>query len=122
MSKIKKTFFATLLVAILALSACAADSPANDGDITIGIIQMMEHPALDLIRTSFLEEMTNLGYTNVVFDHRNGTGDMGSLTTISQIFVGNDVDLIVAIATPAAQAAAAATSTIPIVFSGVTDP
>lgn len=115
----------TVLIAVGLLTACNAGegSSSSDGDFTIGIIQMMEHPSLDLIRESFLEEMYALGYTNVDFDHRTGTGaDMTVLTTIAQTFVGNNVDLILAIATPAAQAAAAATGDIPVVFAASTDP
>lgn len=124
-----KKFIAILMTALLTallLTACTAQQSGNSRHLTVGIIQMMEHPSLDLIRESFLEEMANLGYDDVVFDHRNGTGDMGSLTTIAQMFVGNQVDLILAIATPAAQAAAgaveAAGSDIPIIFGAVTDP
>lgn len=60
--------------------------------------------------------------SKVVIDYQNGQGDMGTLNTIAQKFVGDGVDMIVAIATPAAQAAAAATDSTPIIFSAVTDP
>jgi len=84
---------------------------------------MMEHPSLDLIRESFIEEMLALGYTDIVFDHRNGVGaDMTTLTSIAQIFVGNEVDIILAIATPAAIAAAATTDDIPVIFAAASDP
>ena len=128
----KKYLFITACIALIfaALTACSnggpAAAPSDSGtgrQITVGILQMMEHPSLDLIRESFLAEMEALGYTDVVFDHRNGVGaDMTVLTTIAQVFVGNEVDLILAIATPAAQAAAASTSDIPIVFGAITDP
>ncbi len=105
-------------------SAVDSQSPANEADkqITVGIIQMMEHPSLDTIRISFLEEMKALGYTDVNFEHKSGQGDMSSLTTIAQGFVGNKVDAVVAIATLAAQAATSTTDTIPVIFSASTDP
>ena len=130
----KKYLLAIISVLLItaALTSCNGEGetggPATvesepTGSITIGILQMMEHPSLDLIRESFLAEMEALGYTDVQFDHRNGIGaDMTALTTIAQIFVGNEVDLILAIATPAAQAAAATTSDIPVVFAAITDP
>ena len=121
---IKMYLFAALCVLLmsLTLSSCTGESRSND-QITIGIIQMMEHPSLDLIRTSFLEEMEALGYTDVVFEHRNGVGtDMTVLTSIAQTFVGNNVDLILAIATLPAQAAAAATSDIPVIFAASSNP
>ena len=117
-----KNLIITAIIAAITLTACTTQQSSNPNSITVGIIQMMEHPSLDLIRESFLEEMSNLGYDHVNFDHRNGQGDMGSLTTIAQMFVGNEVDLILAIATPAAQAAAAATSEIPVIFAASTDP
>jgi len=117
-----KKFLLAIAVMVLTLFLAACQPEQQEDQITIGIIQMMEHPSLDLIRDSFLEEMENLGYTDIIFDHRNGQGDMGSLTTIAQMFVGNEVDLILAIATPAAQAAAAATSDIPVIFAASTDP
>lgn len=119
----KKYLFALcILAALVTFTSCTGESGASN-QTTIGIIQMMEHPSLDLIRVSFLAEMEALGYTDVVFDHRNGIGaDMTALTSIAQTFVGNNVDLILAIATPAAQAAAATTSDIPIVFAAITNP
>lgn len=99
-----------------------ANESTDHSGMMVGIIQMMEHPSLDTIRTSFMAEMEALGYGDVKIDHQNGQGDMSSLTTISQGFVGNDANVIVAIATPAAQAAAGTTTKIPIVFSAATDP
>ena len=123
-NQIKRYFITVMCIVFIpfTLTSCTAGNNSDD-QITIGIIQMMEHPSLDLIRESFIAEMEALGYTNVVFDHRNGIGaDMTALTSIAQIFVGNNVDLILAIATPAAQAAAATTTDIPVIFAASTDP
>ncbi|MEG0179804.1 MAG: ABC transporter substrate-binding protein, partial [Oscillospiraceae bacterium] len=92
-----------------------------------GVIQLAQHPSLDEIYAAFEkqlnEEATKAGIT-VKIDYQNGQGDPTNINTICQKFVGDKVDAIVAIATPAAQGAAAAAegSNIPIVFSAVTDP
>jgi len=117
--------FGLLLLCILglALAACNSDSDDNGYRFTVGVIQMMDHPSLNEIREAFLDEMERLGFTDVDFDVRIGPGaDMTALTSIAQTFVGNEVDLIMSITTPATQAAANATSDIPIVFGAVSDP
>lgn len=90
----------------------------------VGIIQFVEHPSLNEIRESFTAELAVLGYdeSKIEIIYQNGQGDFSNLNSISQKLVGDGVDMIVAIATPAAQAAAAATTDIPILFSAVTDP
>ncbi|MCL2604820.1 MAG: ABC transporter substrate-binding protein [Defluviitaleaceae bacterium] len=115
--------FIIVTVCILCVFGLAACGRSEEEQTRIGILQMMEHPSLDTIRISFLEEMERLGYGDADFDHRNGQGaDMTLLTSIAQAFVGRDVDLILAIATPAGQAAAATTRDIPVVFAASTDP
>ena len=106
-----------------ASSGSAAAEPAAE-KIKIGLVQMMEHPSLDEIREAILAELAAQGYddSKVEIDYQNGQGDMNNLNTIAQKFVGDEVDMIIAIATPAAQSAAAATDSIPIIFSAVTDP
>ncbi|MBR6736505.1 MAG: ABC transporter substrate-binding protein [Oscillospiraceae bacterium] len=101
--------------------AASAAAPADDS-ITIGLIQLVEHPSLDEIRAAFEAQLKAQGYDNVVIDYQNGQNDSSTMNSICQKFVGDDVDMIVAIATPAAQSAAAATSDIPVVFAAVTDP
>ena len=139
-----KKIFAAILALSLLLTACSgasssapapssqpeaassqeAPSASSKETLKIGLVQMMEHPSLDEIREAFLAELKVQGYddSKVVIDYQNGQGDMGTLNTIAQKFVGDGVDMIVAIATPAAQAAAAATDSTPIIFSAVTDP
>ena len=105
-------------------ASSAEETSSAGGKFKVGIIQMMEHPSLDEIRTAFLDEMAALGYgeDQVEFLYQNGQNDATVMNTICQQFVGDEVDAIVAIATNAAQSAAAATSDIPIIFSAVTDP
>ena len=106
-------------------AAPAGDAAPESGKkLQIGIVQVMEHPSLDQIRTSFLDEMARLGYGDdkVDYDYQNASGDTSNLNTICQKFAGDQKDLIVAIATPSAQAAASNAPEIPLVFSAVTDP
>lgn len=93
--------------------------------LRIGITQIVDHPALNAVRDGFIDEMTKQGYIrdkDVVYDLQNAQGDMATANTIAQKFVSEGVDLILSIATPTSQAAVNATTTIPIVFSAVTDP
>jgi len=93
--------------------------------IKIGITQIVDHPALNAVRDGFIDEMTKQGYIedkDIVYDLQNAQGDMATANTIAQKFVSEGVDLILSIATPTSQAAVNATTTIPIVFSAVTDP
>ena len=107
-----------------ASSQAAGAAPADGEKLQVGIVQIMEHPSLDQIRTSFLEEMERLGYgeDKVDYDYQTASSDASLLNSICQKFAGDGKDLIVAIATPAAQSMAAATSDIPILFSAITDP
>ncbi|WP_245605582.1 ABC transporter substrate-binding protein [Thermicanus aegyptius] len=91
----------------------------------IGLTQIVEHPALDAIRQGILKGLEEHGFTegkNLVIDYQNAQNDRNNATNIAQKFVAEKVDLIIAITTPSAQAAAQATKEIPIVFSAVTDP
>lgn len=93
--------------------------------LRIGITQIVEHPALDAVRDGFIDEMTAQGYIegkDVVYDIQIAQGDIAATNTIAEKFVSEGVDLILSIATPTSQAAVNATTTIPIVFSAVTDP
>ena len=105
-------------------SAQSSSGQSTDEKLKIGVVQIMEHTSLDTIRDSFLEKMEQLGYgeDKVEYDIQNAQGEQSSLSTICKKFVGDDVDLIVAIATQTAQTAAATTSDIPVLFSAVTDP
>ena len=117
---------ATMMVAAMALTACggndAADDSADAGETyTVGIIQQLEHPALDQATKGFEDKLTELLGDKVKFDYQNAQGEQTNCTTIATKFVSNDVDLIMANATTALQAAAAATGDIPIVGTSVTD-
>lgn len=93
--------------------------------VKVGIIQIVEHPALDAARKGFLDDLAKNGYQegrNLVVEYENAQGDQGNLQTISRQLVQEKCDLILAIATPSAVAMANATSDIPILITAVTDP
>ena len=93
--------------------------------VKVGITQIVDHPALNAVRDGFIEAMAENGYIegkNISYDIENAQGDMATANTIAQKFVSEKVDVILSIATPTSQAAVNATSTIPVVFSAVTDP
>lgn len=100
--------------------------PAADGEtFKIGVIQLAEHPALDASYEGFMEGLKEAGFEdgkNLTVDYQNAQGDQSNCLTIAEKFVNDGVDLILAIATPAAQAAASKTTEIPILVTAVTDP
>lgn len=90
----------------------------------IGIIQYVEHSALDAAREGFVAALADNGYIDgetVTIDVQNAQADQSNLATISDRFVSNNLDLILAIATPATQAIAGKTTEIPILGTAVTD-
>ena len=107
-----------------ATEAPAAEAaPAAEGTVyNVGIIQLVTHDALDAATQGFQDALVaELGEGNVVFDLQNAAGDSNTCATIVNSFVSNEVDLIMANATPALQAAAAATAEIPILGTSVTE-
>lgn len=118
----KKAVILLLCVALLlvAFTGCA---PKKTEKIKIGLIQPMEHTSLNQIREAILAELDALGLSEQIeIDYKNAQGDATNITTIINQFVGDKVDYILPIATGPAQAAAAATQTIPIVFAAVSYP
>ena len=107
-------------------SASEAPTPAADGEvINIGVIQLMEHVALDAAYQGFVDGLAEAGYVdgqNISIDFQNAQGEQANCQTIADKFVSDNVDLVLAIATPAAQAMANATQDIPILVTAVTDP
>lgn len=93
--------------------------------ITVGINQLVEHPSLDASREGFIQAFLDNGYTegeNITFDVQNAQGEQPNATSIANKFASDGVDLILAIATPAAQATAQAVTDIPILITAVTEP
>ena len=135
-----KKLLALTLAALMALSlaACGGQSstasagstqktetsePAETAQsFTIGICQLVQHPALDAATQGFKDAVVEaLGEANVTFQEQNASGDSATCSTICGQFVTDGVDLIMANATPALQAASAATGSIPILGTSVTE-
>lgn len=125
----------SIMLIILGLIGCGtASTPQSSTSsagsdnlkpIKIGIVQIVEHPALDAARQGFLDSLKAGGYVegkNLTVDYKNAQGDQSTLNSIAQKFATDKPDLILAIATPSAQAMAAATNDIPILITAVTDP
>ena len=109
----------------LALTAAVLATPAFAADITIAVTAIVEHPALDATRDGVKEGLAAVGYVdgdNIDFVYQSAQGQPATAVQIARQFVGDGVTVIVPISTPSAQAAAAATKDIPIVFTAVTDP
>jgi len=102
-------------------SAGASASSASAKTYTVGICQLVQHPALDAATKGFRDALTEKLGTAVTFDEQNAAGDSATCATICNGFVSSNVDLIMANATASLQAAAAATDTIPILGTSVTD-
>lgn len=133
-----KKFLAMLMAGLLTVSMLAGcgSAPADETDAnadvttpavsddetyTVGIIQLVEHPALDLATVGFQDALQEKLGNRVSFEYQNAQGEVTNCATIATKFVNDNVDLIMANATPPLQAAAAATNEIPIVGTSVTD-
>ena len=122
----------TLLLAammLLSLAACGSSNGGSGGDAAadgevynVGIVQLVQHDALDKATKGFQDALVKeLGEDHVSFDFQNASGDSANCATIANGFVADGVDLIMANATPALLAAANATTEIPILGTSVTD-
>ena len=110
-----------VLLAVLLLASMTACAGSGSGKYTVGICQLVQHDALDAATKGFKDALTEALGDKVVFDEQNASGEPANCTTIVNGFVSSKVDLIMANATPALQAAAAATDSIPILGTSVTD-
>ncbi|MBE5875370.1 MAG: ABC transporter substrate-binding protein [Lachnospiraceae bacterium] len=116
----KKRLLATLLTLAMVGSLTACGNAKGDG-YNVGICQLVQHEALDAATQGFKDALTEELGDKVTFDEQNAQGDSNTCSTIINSFVSNDVDLILANATPALQAAAAGTNEIPILGTSVTE-
>ena len=103
-------------------------TPATPAPVVVkqvAITSFVEHPALNLVRQGVIEELAEQGFKegeNLKVNFQSAQGNAGTASQIAKQFVGSNPDVIIAIATPSAQAIKANTDTIPLVFSAVTDP
>jgi len=130
---------AILLAALMLLALCACGSSSGSGGASsgtagagtqtgtadasykVGVVQLVQHPALDAATQGFQDALKEKLGDKVSFDVQNASGDSGNCSVIVNGFVSDNVDLIMANATPALQAAASATSTIPVLGTSITD-
>ena len=123
-----KKLISLVLAAVMALSLVACGSGSKDkdtdtGDKTykVGVVQLGQHEALDAATKGFTDALKEALGDKVEVVEKNASGDSNNCSTIVNGFISDKVDLIMANATPALQAAASATSTIPILGTSVTD-
>ncbi|MFQ1064182.1 ABC transporter substrate-binding protein [Bordetella trematum] len=112
-----------LTAGALALALAAGGAMAQQKSVAVTAI--VEHPALDAVRDGVKEGLKQSGFTvdkNLKWQYQSAQGNTGTAAQIARKFVGDNPDAIVAIATPSAQAVVAATKTVPVVYSAVTDP
>lgn len=128
MKKVTKKIVATALSVVMVAGAFAGCSAAKDDaattedkTYTVGICQLVQHPALDEATKGFKDALTEKLGDKVTFDEQNAAGDSATCSTITNGFVASGVDLIMANATPALQAAMQSTKDIPIVATSITD-
>ena len=117
---------ASLVMALGLLVGCGGEKKAAPEKkmVKVGIVQLVEHSALEAANKVFVDGMAATGYKeneNVTYDRQNAQADQSNLQNIAQRFVSGKMDLICAIATPAAQTMANATKDIPIVGTAITD-
>lgn len=117
----KKEIFALTLSAVMAAGTCSIPVMAADDTYNVGICQLVQHEALDAATQGFKDALTEEFGDKVTFDEQNAQGDSNTCSTIINNFVSNDVDLILANATAALQAAAAGTEDIPVLGTAVTE-
>lgn len=116
-----KKRIALLLCLVMAVGLIGCGGSPKES-YSIGVIQQLEHPALDQATQGFVDKLNELlGEENITWDVQNAQNEPTNCTTIANQMVSNQVDLILANATNALQAAAAATGEIPIIGTSVTD-
>ena len=123
----KKVVVAVLMAALClsTVSAAKKTKKSKEKVLKIGVIQLVEHSALDANYKGFVDGLAEAGYVdgkNIKIDYQNAQGEQANCVTIAQKLINDKDDLIFAIATPAAQAVANLTQDIPVLISSVTDP
>lgn len=117
----KLTVVAAALAACALLTSCGAKKQLKK----VGVIQLVQHVALDASYDGFVDGLKARGYedgVNIKINYQNASGEQANCVTIATQLVNEQSDLILAIATPAAQAVANITQSIPVLVTAVTDP
>lgn len=109
-----------LAMGLILLASCTSKEN-DDKDLTIGLIQLADHPALDASREGFIERLDEENISYKLIDQR-ANGDLSLLPQFASDLKNKNVDLVYAIGTPAAQAVANTITDKPVLFAAVTDP
>ncbi|MFP4016226.1 MAG: ABC transporter substrate-binding protein [Halanaerobiales bacterium] len=120
-----RSIYIFVIAIIVALVVFFVYQNQQTEDLQIGVIQIVEHPALDAARQGFIDVLEENGYVegeNVTYDIQVAQGDMSTANTIAQKFNSENLDMVLAIATPTAQAVANVIEDTPILITAVTDP
>ena len=118
----KKLVIVTLVLALVSgLVFAQGSQEAQSAKWTVGICQLVQHPALDAATQGFKDALIKGLGDDVKIDEQNASGEAANCSTIVNGFVAKNVDLILANATAPLQAAASATSTIPVLGTSITD-
>ncbi|MEB3291999.1 MAG: ABC transporter substrate-binding protein [Synechococcales bacterium] len=117
----------TIALLLGSLTACGggSGSGSSSGTKSIAVTQIVEHPSLNAVRDGIKEELAKEGFEadkTLKWQWESAQGNQSTAVQIAKKFVGDNPDAIVAISTPSAQAVAASTQQIPVVFAAVTDP
>lgn len=108
-----------MILTLCMLLSCAVCAMAEDKTYTVGILQFVQHEALDAATKGFRDALTEKLGDKVTFDEKNASGDAANCAIIANDFVSGGVDLIMANATPALQASVSATADIPILGTSI---
>lgn len=120
MKKLLQVLIALLTVFTLVGCSGNQDEPLTDPIKHVGVVQLIQHDALDAATKGFVDEL-NLEFSNIDIEVKNASGESANCTIIANGFVTEGRDLILAVATPALQAASAATEDIPVLGTAVTE-
>ncbi len=123
----KQALSRRLFAGSIALAAAALLAPVAQAQTvkSVAVTAIVDHPALDAVRKGVEDELKAQGWQagkNLKYQYQSAQGNAATAGQIARKFIGDKADVIVAIATPSAQAAVAATSSVPVVFTAVTDP
>ena len=120
----RRSAIALSVAAALTLAGCGDKEPAKSELVPVGIVQLVEHSALDACTKGVKDALAERGYkdgVNIKIDFQNAQGDQSNLHNIATRFVSNKDKLIFAVATPAAQTVATTAKGTPIVATAITD-
>jgi len=116
-----KKLLTVLLSVLMLMSLCACSEESGEKTLKVGVVQIIEHVALDAATQGFVDVLKEEFGDGIEIDVKTAGGDSANCATIANGFVAEGVDLILANATPALQAAAAATNSIPVLGTSVTE-